>query len=191
MSARLVPNKRKIVESILFIIERAGEGGAYPTQYAIVKSIFAADLFHLQKYGRPVTFDNYSALPFGPVPSETYDMLKPGYDAADLHEEVWPLWERKHAPEIAGTAYRYCNPKRPANRRRLSQSDMDELSSAYELVKQLGFVGTRDWTHDHPAYKNAWESRGSSKSSPMDYVQLVGLEDEELVNDLVYASNFC
>jgi hypothetical protein len=177
---RLVPNKRKIIESVLFIIELAGKNGAYPTQYDIVKSIFTADLFHLKKYGRPVTFDNYSALPFGPVPSETYDMLKPGYNAADLDEATWPLWDRKYAPEIATTAFRYCDPKRSANQRKLSQTDRDELRSAYELVKQLGFIGTRDWTHDHPAYKTAWANRGSYRSSPMDYTQLVDQDDQEL-----------
>jgi len=187
---RLVPNKRKILESILFIIELAEQGGAYPTQYDIVKSIFAADLFHLKKYGRPVSFDNYSAMPFGPVPSETYDMLKPTYNADPLEEATWPLWERRPAPEIASTAFRYCKPKRPANRRKLSQSDMTELAAAFDLVKQLGFVDTRDWTHEHPAYKDAWANRGSSRSSPMNYEQLVEGEDKELVAELVHASNY-
>lgn len=186
----LQPNKRKILEAVLFLIELGGEDGAYPTQYDIVKSVFAADIFHLKKYGRPVTFDNYSALPFGPVPSETYDMLKPNYNAADLGEAQWPLWDRKQAPELAMNAYRYCRPKRSANKRKLSHSDMAELKAAFELVKQLGFEGTRDWTHDHPAYIDAWNRRGSGKSSPMDYVRLVDGHDNELVQELAHASNY-
>jgi hypothetical protein len=39
------------------------------TQCQIVKSIFLADEQHLNTYGRPVTFDNYVAMPRGPVPS--------------------------------------------------------------------------------------------------------------------------
>lgn len=187
MLARLVPNKRKILEAILFIIELAGEGGAYPTQYDIVKSVFAADIFHIKKYGRPVTFDNYAALQFGPVPSETYDMLKPEYDSSALNEDVWPIWNRKQAPDVGSLAFRYCDPKRPSNHRKLSQTDREELTSAFHLVKTLGFKGTRDWTHENPAYKTAWENRGFAHSNPMDYAQLVE-HDEQLVEDLVYAS---
>lgn len=186
----MTPNKRKIIESILFLIEAGGKTGAYPTQYDIVKSIFAADLFHLKKYGRPITFDNYAALPFGPVPSTTYDMLKPGYIGGDFNEATWPLWDRKHAPEVAQTAYRYCDPKRPANRRKLSQSDMSELTSAFELVKQLGFSGVRDWTHEHAAYKEAWDRRGASKSSPIDYAKLIEGQDNDLLEDLAHASRY-
>ena len=188
--ARMRPNREKILEAILFLIEQGGNDGAYPTQYDIVKSLFGADLFHLKKYGRPVTFDNYSALPFGPVPRESYDMLKPDYDPGLLGGDKWPLWERRHAPEKGPNAFRFCRPDRGPNLRKLSATDVEELKAAYSLVKQLGFEGTRDWTHDHPAYKNAWARRGSARSSSMNYVELTDDHDEELVSELEEASAF-
>ena len=64
--ARLQPNKQKILESVLFLIELAEKETYHPTQYELVKSIFIADFHHLKKYGRPITFDNYSAMELGP-----------------------------------------------------------------------------------------------------------------------------
>ena len=185
---RLHPNKKKILEAILFLIEKAEATKQSVTQYEIVKSIFVADLFHLKKFGRPVSFDNYSALTFGPVPSETYDMLKPGYNADDLSETDWPPWDRSPSPYGGPRAFRFHNPKRGPNLRKLSQSDMSELAEALDLVKQLGFGGVRDWTHLHPAYKSAWDSRGERRSIPMDYSLLVEGRDHELVSELAHAS---
>lgn len=187
---RFNPNKKKTLEVVLFLIEKAEEGRTFITQYEIVKSIFIADLFHLKKFGRPVSFDNYSALPFGPVPSEAYDMLKRNYDGKVLGDGAWPLWERSPAPVGGLKAFKFHNPKRLANRRKLSESDMAELSDAFRLVKQLGFAGVRDWTHLHEAYKSAWDNRGDRKSAPMDYSLLVEDEDHELVSELAHASRY-
>jgi hypothetical protein len=185
---RLQPNKKKILEAILFLIEKAEESRQSITQYEIVKSIFVADLFHLKKFGRPISFDNYSALPFGPVPSEAYDMLKPSYHTNDLDESEWPPWDRSPSPVGGPKAFRFHNLKRPPNKRKLSQSDMNELVEALGLVKQLGFSGVRDWTHLHRAYKSAWDSRGDRRSHPMDYMLLVEGGDRELVLELAHAS---
>ena len=46
------------------------------TQYDIVKSLFLADKAHLNRYGRPITFDNYFAMKDGPVPNLAYNLLK-------------------------------------------------------------------------------------------------------------------
>ena len=77
---RLKPHYRKILESLIFLISEASKRGHRPTQYDLVKSIFIADLWHMNKHGRPITFDNHVAMEHGPVPSEAYDMLKARYN---------------------------------------------------------------------------------------------------------------
>ena len=74
--------------------------------------------------------------------------------------------------------------------RKLSQTDVVELSEAFKLVKQLGFPGVRDWTHELPAYKAAWDNRGDRKSVAIDYRLLVEGRDGELVSDLAHASHY-
>ena len=184
------PNRKKIIESILLLIEEASKAGFRLTQYDIVKSIFIADVFHLKKYGRPISFDNYAALPFGPVPSETYNMLKPGYDGTRHFGDEWPFWDRVSCPERGGNSFEYLNPKRAANRRRLSQTDMNEIQDAFQFVRTEGFSGVKDWTHMLEAYTSAWKARGTKKSSPMDYHLLGEGLDAEVVSNLVHASHF-
>lgn len=181
----LKPNKAKILEAILFLIGEAERAGSFVTQYDIAKSIFIADWFHLQQYGRPISFDNYAAMENGPVPSTAYDMLKPSHDWGP---EGAP-WQTAPAPEAkSNKAVKYVRPVRSANLRKLSESDIAKLREALSLVKEKGFFGTRDFTHELEAYKRAWDARGSKGSMKMDYRLLV--DEPELVDDLVHASYY-
>lgn len=183
---RLEPNRRKLLEAILYLIGQGERDGAPLTQYQIVKSLFLADTAHLNSYGRPITFDNYSAMEFGPVPNEAYDMLKPTYSwRMKLGLDRAP-WEREPIPRTA--ALRYVRPARQANLRVLSQSDVDALTTALERIRELGFGGVVDATHSHPAYVAAWDRRGAAGSVPMDYVALLSAPDEDAVEDIVFAS---
>lgn len=181
---RLKPNLSKIVEAILFLIQEAGNRPL--TQYEIVKSIFIADIWHLKKFGRPISFDNYVAMQFGPVPSETYNILKPDYRWKDGAPEGWPLWERVQKSDSKVATY--LNPKRAPNRRKLSDFDVSELLSALQFVLAQGFAGTRDFTHQNSAYIDAWNARGDKAASAMDYEKLLGNSETELVSEIEHAS---
>lgn len=186
----LKPNIRKIAESILFLIEEATSRGTYVTKYDIVKSIFVADGQHLNTYGRPVTFDNYAAMKDGPVPSETYNMLGEDYDNAHEFGREWPLWQKEPSPDDGKLAMKYVRPRRSANLRALSETDRSALREALLLVKAQGFVGTRDMTHEHPAYLEAWVVDGPKKSYPMAYELMLACPDDETLLDVVHASHY-
>jgi len=190
MPARLKPNKRKILESILFLIEEAARRGTYATQYELVKSLFLADISHLEEHGRPITFDNYVAMKFGPVPSESYDMLKPEYKPSPLLSDVWPLWDRQPSPQDGANAFKYISPKRPANRRSISQTDVAALTDALNKVKSLGFGALRDLTHKHRAYLEAWRDDGDRAAYDMQYKLLLPADDEEREEEIVHASKY-
>lgn len=184
-SVRLRPNRRKILEAILWLIEEGVRLGAPLTQYQIGKSLFIADTRHLNTYGRPVTFDNYSALKFGPVPQEAYDMLKPSYDWARHMGLPGAPWERE---PVTSTAYRYVRPTRAPDVRALSASDVKALGEAVRYVRELGFGGVRDETHQHPAYVEAWNNRGIANAKAMDYAMLFEEPDPEGAAEVAYAS---
>src|SRR5260370_34242127 len=73
---RLKPHVGKILAAIAYVIAFGETRKLGVTQYDILKTIFLADKAHLNKYGRPITFDNYVAMRAGPVPSLAYDLLK-------------------------------------------------------------------------------------------------------------------
>jgi hypothetical protein len=184
---KLIPNYTRILEAILYVIECAERGGAPATQYEIAKTLFLADLRHLEGFGRPITFDNYTAMKDGPVPSASYNMLKPDFNWQSLGEEG-PLWVRRKAQRGGPRAFEYVRPARSANRNKLSETDLRELSSALSQVQKMGFHGTRDYTHRIPAYKEAWEARGSNDAKEMDLRALLPAFDQEMIENLEHAS---
>jgi hypothetical protein len=72
------PKLEKIVELLLYLAhKRAGAD-----KYQAVKFFYLADREHFKPHGRPLTFDNYYALSYGPVASNALDLL---------HKKPWML----------------------------------------------------------------------------------------------------
>ena len=177
------PRSDKIVEAILYVIVEAKNRGDLVDQYEIVKTIFLADRQHLNRYGRPITFDNYFAMKDGPVPSLSYDLLKEdAYALRDVGGYV--PWVRQH--RIANI-YDFVEPARAPSDEVLSPSDKRALADALAVVKSLGFNKTKKITHDDPAYKSAWGD-GANASSPMEYALLFDPPDKDLAAELEYLS---
>jgi uncharacterized phage-associated protein len=157
---RLKPNVQKIVAAITYVIARADARRISVTQYDILKTIFIADKTHLNKFGRPITFDNYYAMRAGPVPSLTYDFLKEKATALSMAHLHRLPWDRQ-----AGGAGRflYTNADPTKIDDHLSESDKLALADAFTTIKSLTFVQIIALTHDDPAYKEAWQG-GESES---------------------------
>lgn len=173
-------DKHKVVEAILFLLQDF----VGFSQYDIVKTLFLADKSHLQKYGRPITFDTYFAMENGPVPSFAYDVLKLDFDFKKEfgEERPWisvPDAKKPNVNKFVGT-------KRDPKYRTLSQTDMETLKEAGGTIQLLDFDQVFRLTHEDPAYKEAWARRGGAKRSQMK-VQLLGAS-EKLLDDLIYIS---
>jgi len=176
----LVPDRSRILEAILFLIERGNE----LSQYDIVKAIFLADRSHLNKYGRPITFDNYVAMEHGPVPTFTYDTLKPDFDFKKYYNE-----ERPWVFLGDGNVNRFVEVKRGFDSSVLSKTDVEALDTALKIVSSLDFHQIKRLTHEDPAYVEAWDRRGRAASSDMQMKLLVNEGDgEEVIEDLAYIS---
>jgi uncharacterized phage-associated protein len=62
----------KIIETIILLASKKPGIDIYH----LAKVLFFADKLHVNKYFRPVTTDTYIKLPYGPVPSTAYDIIK-------------------------------------------------------------------------------------------------------------------
>lgn len=182
----MVPAGARVREAILHLIFRADQLSYRVTQYDILKALFFADRSHLNKYRRPVTFDQYHALPDGPVPSLSYDVLKEAlsaFQAIDIDEALWRT-------EPAGArALRYFDATRDGSDDVLSESDFEELDAAQDLVRGLGFGGAWKKSHDDPAYIKAWAQRGEGKRYPMKYEDLLDRPDAKLISELAFVTH--
>jgi hypothetical protein len=168
----MTPNVERIIEAILAIVYEAGNRGLRVTQYDVVKSLFLADRAHLNKYGRPITYDNYRALLHGPVPMLAYDFLRENSYAMRANGIYFFPWTRKEAFDICESCYSYEGADRAPDEDVLSPSDLTELYAALTIIKSLRFGQIRKLTHEDQAYIDAWEDNSEQRSFPMSYTLL-------------------
>lgn len=64
---------KKAVQSLNFF---AKENGGTINKMKAIKMIWLSDRLHLRSFGRPIAMDQYYALPYGPVPSNTKDLAE-------------------------------------------------------------------------------------------------------------------
>lgn len=179
------PNVKRIVEAILFIIQEAENRKTEVTRYDIVKTLFLADKSHLNKFGRPITYDNYTAMEHGPVPSLAYNLLREDSRTLDRHSIKKLPWKQVKS---TGKKYLYQQPARNLDASVLSPSDIHILREMLTVVKSLGFNQVRLLTHEDYAYEKAWSSRGESNSSPMSYALLFDTPNPEMAEQIFFAS---
>lgn len=176
-----VPKRDKIVEGALLLLERAAEGGQALTAAKLVTTMFLADKAHLDAYGRPVFFDNYVATKSGPEGVAAIEMLDANYDWVSFGSEIAP-WTCQSTDDLACP-----QPSRPANMRRLSETDVEALVSALAMVMNLHPDQLRLFTHRSEAYVAAW-SDGRGEGSKLDPRLIPDTRDDEMIDDLLYAS---
>ena len=183
----MTPNTDRIIAAIAVVIKEARQANAVVTQYDILKALFLADRAHLNKFGRPITFDNYVAMKDGPVPSLAYDLLKENAGAIKHHRAMLP-WKRSAAPNVSPKAFSFELSETYTDFDALSPSDVDELKAAITIVKSLGFSQIRRLTHDDPAYVEAWQEGGGSGRHVMSYSLLFDIPDDTSAEALAFVA---
>jgi uncharacterized phage-associated protein len=172
-------NKDKTLQSLLYLISEANARGRRPSQYDLVKATFLADRAHLNRYGRPITFDRYFAMEHGPVPSFAYDVLKPGFNWRTLNMGGAP-W----AAEALDKVHRFSIADVGPDMRKLSSSDQKCLADALTIVLSLTFKQIRKLTHEDRAYVDAWRDEEDSHAFPMNMELLLDEPDDASIDDL-------
>lgn len=181
MTARITfkPKPDKLVETMLYLSLKEME----LDQYKMVKLLYLADREHLRRFGRPITFDKYVAMPFGPVASAAFDLLK-GRQALGVDPSKLPFDRRSHDNIVI-----IDHPQRDIDRSVFSKSDLMVLDQIAEKYGDMSFDQLYKLTHDHFAYDRAWKSR-KTKADEMRFEDFLA-EDaskEGRVSDLSFTS---
>jgi uncharacterized phage-associated protein len=156
------------------------EGVTELTKYKICKLLFLADRHHLVRYGRVITGDKYCALPHGPVPSRTLNLLSAVISGSTWEQEAVAM---SHVLELDR---QYANPRfsaaKVADPDQLSVSDISALDKVITDYGRMGFGELKRITHDDPAYVQAWEARTSgSNGADMSFEAFFDEEDSDTV----------
>lgn len=145
MPVKFKANPQKIIEAITWIARRLPGS----SRYIVLKTLFYADKFHLQKYGRPVTGDTYIKMPAGPVASLAYDLIKRN---DYLPTEMLAAADGAFDSASTGGKYPPIEAKRLPDMEWFSGTDVECLEEAAAHCSGKGFGALKDSTHQ----ENAW-----------------------------------
>lgn len=161
----LTPNVPRILAALFYAMTQARARHRNVTQYDLVKTLFLADRAHLNEWGRPITFDNYTAMFHGPVPSLAYDFLKG--NAKALRDSMVPELPWTSVEQTKSVRNYYPIEGAVAVDDHLSDSDKEAIDDALGMVLRLGFGQIRKLTHEDPAYVDAWREDGGRAAYDM------------------------
>ena len=187
MSLKFSPKLDKIVELLLYLAHK--RPGA--DKYQAVKFFYLADREHFVRYGRPITFEDYYALWYGPVASNTLDLLnqnrstmeRAGLQSLPFEIEIGAV-KSKSGKETETTFIR--KPLRDVKIDLFSKSDLEVFDEVIGKYGNATFDELFDATHNHFAYLNAWEHRRQGDRAVMFYEEMVDdpARRAELVEDI-------
>ena len=140
------PNHNKILEILLYFSYR--EYGDLREQ-GISNILYMADCDHLNKYGRPITFDRYIATTTGPRAVTAWEIL---FNTK--------LYEREKLPFRTYTKFGEWNhpivtqPTRKINDRLFSISDLDILNAVWAKYEKMSRKEMHDLTTETLAFRS-------------------------------------
>lgn len=169
----------KLVETLLYL----ARSGLELDQYKVVKLVYLADREHFIRFRRPVSFDRFVAMEYGPVASNALRIMK-GEAVSGVDKASLPFRIRKF-----DKLYFLEHPLREIKREIFSKSDLKVLD---EIVQRYGRCSFRELyrlTHSHFAYDRAWQNR-TSLAEPMLFEDFIeeSADKEELVDDIEFVS---
>lgn len=183
------PKISKIIELLLYLAHvRPGAD-----KYQAVKFFYLADREHLLRYGRPITNEYYYALDYGPVASVALDVLNGSFwplRQAQIEELPFDLEKGRTKDGYETTFIK--RPSREIRRDLFSKSDLKVFEEIVAKYRDASFKELYNLTHDHEAYKKAWNSRPKgSRRAQMKYEEMVEDKDarERLIEHLAPIAN--
>jgi uncharacterized phage-associated protein len=159
----------KAIETMLYLANRISRSH----KYNICKMLYLADKTCLERYGRFIFGESYSAMREGATPSRSYDLLK-----RIAQQRIEDL-------RVEGNAI---IPLRDANLDYLSESDIECLDHTIATYDKSP-VKMRRHVHDE-AWRKAWDSRGEKGSAHISVKSIAAtlVDPEDLVDYLTNRS---
>jgi hypothetical protein len=141
----------KALETLVYVANKERR------HYWALKVIYFADKEHLQHYGRQIFDESYYAMDKGPVPSLAYDIVK------DVRGDGHFNFSNPDPSTALNVPNNHTiKPRRVADTKLLSKSEVECLDYAYDLIKGLSFGQLKKLSHD-----SAYDAVGENEEIPL------------------------
>jgi len=140
----------RAIESLLFIAQRLKD----PTIHEVLKLRYFADKLHLSEYGWIASGDDYVAMQFGPVASNTYNLIKAA--RGEQNEWIHPIFVEL-VDGVIRVAGKQIIPLREPKLEILSTADIECLTEAIKQYGNMAFDDRTKISHD-AAWEKGWDT---------------------------------
>lgn len=169
-------NIKKVANAIIYFIDSQVQN---ISKTKVMKLLFFADKIHLERYGKPIFYDDYIALQYGPIPSLTLNIINSinepeKEDFKSLIKEFleYVRLNEQYDEDMITTTF---EKKKEFNQKLFSQSEIEILNEISQKYKNYTAKKLSKLTHTLPEYKKHFPN-GKIK-----YDELAG-ENSEYVN---------
>lgn len=132
-----------IIEALHYTLEKTGTAG----KIKLIKLMYLADKYHLLKYGRTVTNDDYYAMDFGPVGTTVKDIL--AFDKDMLSKDF------KYAAKLLAKVGEHefsARHLKNAEYEHLSETDIEVLDFVLAKFGKMTGKQLTTYTHQYPEW---------------------------------------
>jgi uncharacterized phage-associated protein len=167
----------KLIQAIAYMSSSGVEG---LDKLKIVKLLFLADKKHLLEVGRPILGDWYSCMPYGPVPSQSFNIIR---DVIDADPQMRPIAEARFDEYLSvdrNRAHPALVARRAPDLDVFSESEVSALDSTIRTYGNLTGPDLINLTHDDPIWTipDARRKSGSSVEIPFElFFEVNGADD--------------
>lgn len=134
---------RKVTQALNYFAE---QNGGRINKMKALKLLYFADRFHIRKYGRPITNDEYFAMKNGPVPSGAKDLV----EGSDFRPDAEKAYAGQYLDPV--DRYEYSSIAKP-DFEVFSQTDVESLKYALEHFGRFDQFKLAELTHQYPEWK--------------------------------------
>jgi len=135
-----------IIESIYYLLKNLGKAD----KIKLVKLLYFADKYHLIKYGRTITNDDYWAMGYGPVGSNVKDVLE--YDTNFTISDNEHTYAEKYFSKIGVNHFKIITSKETPKFKYLSETDIEALDYVIERFGSMESWNIADLSHEYPEW---------------------------------------
>ncbi|MFH2103092.1 MAG: Panacea domain-containing protein [Chloroflexota bacterium] len=134
----------------------------------IIKMLYFIDREAIRQWERPITYDNYVAMPHGPVLSTIYNIIKKNHPSV-----VW-----KHYIVTRPKDYEVSLNGSPAPRRKLSEAEVELINEMFQKYGNLSGKELEEISHHLPEWH---DPKGSSIPIPLpDLLNVLDFKPEDI-----------
>jgi uncharacterized phage-associated protein len=157
----------RALESLLYLVPKLAEA----TIHEVLKLRYFADKIHLERYGSMASGDEYVAMQFGPVASNTYNLIKAA--RGERNQWIHPRFVELVEGALKAPDGVHLTAVRAADVERLSPADIECLDEALRLYGNMAFRERTELSHDS-AWKKARNAatEGSLKAGEMPVIDI-------------------